>query len=370
LQADSEHPGSEPANAQRCRGHPGGPAGEKGLTGGGSFRYSTVVKKVIIQIPCFNEEKYLPLTLADLPRTLEGVATVEYLVVDDGSTDRTAETARANGVHHVVRLPGRRGLARAFMEGVRASLENGADIIVNTDADNQYRGEDVAALIRPILEGKAEMVIGERPIMDIAHMSFMTKIFQKVGSSVVRLASGTEVPDAPSGFRAFTRHAALQMNVFLDYTYTLETIIQAGHHNLSVVSVPIRTNPKLRESRLIRSLPVYVVRSAATIIRIFVIYKPLRFFLLVGGLFILIGATPVLRFLYLYLTGSGAGNIQSLVLGTGFIVIGFQLALLGFMAETVAASRKILEEVQFHLRDSRYPKGTSAPAERGGPDPR
>ena len=241
-----------------------------------------LMTKLIIQIPCYNEEETLGVTLDDLPRRVPGIQRVEWLVIDDGSADRTAEVARRHGVHHVVRLPVNQGLARAFMAGIRHSLAAGADIIVNTDADNQYCAADIPKLIQPILEGRASIVIGARAIAQIDHFSRRKKLLQRLGSWVVRVASGTDVPDAPSGFRAFSREAALLLNVFNTHTYTLETIIQAGRRGIPIVSVPIRTNPDLRPSRLIRSLPSYVLRSAVTILRSFATYKPLRFFASIG----------------------------------------------------------------------------------------
>ena len=259
--------------------------------------------KLVIQIPAFNEAVTLGLTLADLPRHLPGIDALEWLVVDDGSTDATAEVARRHGADHVVRLPVNRGLARAFTTGVEAALRAGADIIVNTDADNQYRAADIPALIAPILAGEADMVIGARPIDEMAHFSRLKKLLQRAGSRVVQLASSTRVPDAPSGFRAFSRQAALQINVFNNYTYTLETIIQAGQKGLTVLSVPVRVNPDLRPSRLVRSLPQYLGRSALTIARIFVTYRPLRFFFAIGAILGLAGGLIGFRFLVEFARG-------------------------------------------------------------------
>ncbi|MBW1743027.1 MAG: glycosyltransferase family 2 protein, partial [Deltaproteobacteria bacterium] len=270
--------------------------------------------KLIIQIPCYNEETTLPVSLSALPRQVEGVSVVEWLVVDDGSTDRTAEVAKAHGVDHVVSHPKNLGLAKAFMTGLRSCIELGADIIVNTDADNQYRADCIPDLIRPIVDGMAEIVIGARPIDQIKHFSFMKKLLQKLGSWTVRLASKTDIPDAPSGFRAISREAAQKLNVFNSYTYTLETIIQAGQKGISITWVPVSINEDLRPSRLVRSMPSYVRKSILTILRIFVVYKPFRFFMSIGVGFLLVGTLIGLRFLYHYFTGGGSGHIQSLIL--------------------------------------------------------
>ena len=252
-------------------------------------------RKLIIQIPCYNEEEVLGITLANLPRRVPGFESVEILVIDDGSRDGTVAVALRGGVDHVVRLPFNQGLAKAFMAGLEASLKAGADVIVNTDADNQYDARSIPNLVAPILDGRAQMVVGARPVTEIAEFSFVKKALQRIGSAVVRLASGTSLPDAPSGFRAIHRDAALQLCVFNPYTYTLETIIQAGRKNIPVTSVPVGVNPVLRPSRLVKSIPSYVMRSIVTIIRIFVLYKPLRFFLAVGTMFLLPGVLLLLR---------------------------------------------------------------------------
>ncbi len=302
--------------------------------------------KVIIQIPCLNEEESLPIALRDLPREIPGVDEVEILVIDDGSTDRTAQVARDNGVHYIVGYPNNKGLARAFMLGIEACLERGADIIVNTDADNQYNGADIPALIAPILSHRADVVIGARPIGTVAHFSLVKKILQKLGSAVVKLVSGTQVLDAPSGFRAFSREAALRLNVFSKYTYTLETIIQAGQKNMTVVSVPIRVNPDLRPSRLVSSITGYVRKSITTIVRIFVVYRPFRFFMLLGSLVFLLGVAVGVRFVYWYLLGKGQGMIQSLILASVLLLMGFHTIMLGFIADLLSVNRKLLEELQ------------------------
>ena len=309
--------------------------------------------KLIIQIPCYNEAEALPITLAALPRTVEGFGTVEWLVIDDGSTDGTAEVARTHGVDHVVRHPHNRGLARSFMTGLDACLARGADVIVNTDADNQYNAEDIPLLTAPILAGTAEIVIGARPIAAIEHFSPAKKCLQRLGSRVVRMASKSDVPDAPSGFRAWSRQAAQWMMVFSDYTYTLETIIQAGQRNMAVVSVPIRVNGELRPSRLVKSIPSYIRRSIVTIIRIFVIYRPFRFFGTIGLLLFGAGFLLGLRFLYFFLTGNGSGHLQSVILAGALLTIGFQTILIAFVADLLAANRKLLEEIRFRSREAK-----------------
>jgi len=306
--------------------------------------------KLIIQIPCYDEAATLALTLARLPRTLPPFDVVEWLVVDDGSTDDTAAVAKAHGVHHVVRHTRNQGLARAFMSGLDASLAHGADVIVNTDADNQYNADDIPALVAPILSGAADIVIGARPIETIEHFSPVKKLLQKLGSWVVRAASNTEIPDAPSGFRALSRASAQRLMVFNDYTYTLETIIQAGQKNMAITAVPVRVNPDLRPSRLVRSVPSYVQRSLVTIVRIFAIYRPFRFFATIGALLFAAGFLIGLRFLVKYLGGEGTGNVQSLILAGALLVMGFQTVLVAFLADLLAANRKLMEEVRFLLK--------------------
>jgi len=306
--------------------------------------------KLIIQIPCYDEAATLALTLARLPRTLPPFDVVEWLVVDDGSTDDTATVAKAHGAHHVVRHTRNQGLARAFMSGLDASLAHGADVIVNTDADNQYNADDIPALVAPILSGAADIVIGARPIETIEHFSPVKKLLQKLGSWVVRAASNTEIPDAPSGFRALSRAAAQRLMVFNDYTYTLETIIQAGQKNMAITAVPVRVNPDLRPSRLVRSVPSYVQRSLVTIVRIFAIYRPFRFFATIGALLFAAGFLIGLRFLVKYLGGEGTGNVQSLILAGALLVMGFQTVLVAFLADLLAANRKLMEEVRFLLK--------------------
>ncbi|MBW4678662.1 MAG: glycosyltransferase family 2 protein [Microcoleus vaginatus WJT46-NPBG5] len=306
--------------------------------------------KLIIQIPCYNEEHTLGVTLAALPRQLPGVDCIEWLVVDDGSQDRTVEVAKECGVEHIIRLSCNQGLAKAFMAGLEASLKAGADIIVNTDADNQYCAEDIPQLIRPILLGQAEIVVGARPISEIQHFSPAKKFLQKLGSWVVRLASNTNIPDAPSGFRAFSREAAMQLNVFNEYTYTLETIIQAGQKGMAITSVPVRTNGVLRSSRLVKSIPSYVLRSLFTILRIFMVYKPLRFFLFLGSVPFSMGVTLGIRWLIYFFAGTERTRIPSLILASILILMGFQLWILGLVADLLAANRKLMEEIQLRLR--------------------
>ncbi|MBW4655395.1 MAG: glycosyltransferase family 2 protein [Kaiparowitsia implicata GSE-PSE-MK54-09C] len=307
--------------------------------------------KLIIQIPCYNEEKTLGITLSELPRQVPGIDVVEWLVIDDGSGDRTLDIAKSYGVDHILRFPTNQGLARGFMAGIEEALSAGADIIVNTDADNQYCAADIPKLVQPILRQQADMVIGARPIWQTSHFSTAKKLLQKVGSWVVRLASDTNIVDAPSGFRAFSREAALQFNVFSSYTYTLETVIQAGRRGMTVVSVPIRTNPQLRRSRLVRSIPSYVFRSGVTILRIFMLYKPMRFFLTLGTVPFSLGALLSLRWLYLFLfIDSTRSRAPSLILAAVMVLIGFQLWMFGLIADLLAANRRILEETQLRQR--------------------
>ena len=307
--------------------------------------------KVIIQIPCFDEEQTLPGTLADLPRQIEGVDTVEWLVIDDGSTDRTVAVAREHGVDHVVRLTNNRGLAAAFQAGLDASLKLGADIIVNTDADNQYRGDDIPKLVAPILEGRADMVIGDRETDQIEHFSPLKKRLQRWGSAVVRRASGTNVPDTTSGFRSYNREAALQMQVVSKFTYTLESIIQAGKMLVAVDHVPVRTNDKTRESRLFPSMWAYVRRNTVSIFRIYTMYEPLRVFLAAAAIVALIGAFIWLRFLYFFFFSDTPGqHIQSLILGSTLFIVAVQFAALGVIGDILAGSRVIQQRVLERIR--------------------
>lgn len=312
--------------------------------------------KLIIQIPCYNEAETLEIALNDLPKKIDGVDEIEYLIINDGSTDNTVEVAKAWGVHHVVNFRRNKGLAKGFMAGLDACLSNGADIIVNTDADNQYCGEDIEKLIRPILDGKADIVIGERPIDDTEHFSPLKKKLQHLGSWVVRKASKTNIPDAPSGFRAYSRDAAMRINVVNDYTYTLETIVQAGRNRMAITSVPIRTNPELRKSRLFHSMWGYVKKSMLTILRALMWYKPLYCFSIVAAFPFTIGLLIGIRFLCYYFTGNGSGHVQSLILACTLLIIGFITFVIGMVADVIAANRKILEDTQYQIRKIRYDK--------------
>jgi len=306
--------------------------------------------KLIIQIPCYNEAATLGITLKELPRKVEGFDKVEWLIIDDGSTDDTSKVARDNGADHVVRFIKNQGLAKGFLAGLEACVKLGADVIVNTDADNQYNAQDIPKLVKPILEGKSDIVVGSRPISEIAHFSSFKKILQKIGSWVVRLASNTDLPDATSGFRAISRDAAMELNLFNDYTYTLEMIIQAGQKGMSLASVPIRTNPYLRPSRLIKSIPAYIKNSVITILRIFVVYRPFRFFMTIGASLCAIGFLLGLRFLYYRLTNTPGQFIQSLILASILIGIGFQTILVAFLADLQAVNRKLLENVSYRFK--------------------
>lgn len=306
--------------------------------------------KLIIQIPCYNEAEMLPVTFADLPRQLDGVDELEYLVIDDGSRDGTAAVARSLGVHHVVQLPRNRGLANAYARGLETALTQGADIIVNTDADNQYRGGDIQRLIQPILNGTADMAVGDRGVGEIAAFSPVKRLLQRFGSWVVSQAAGMPVPDAASGFRAVSRETALRMLVLSNYSYTLETLIQAGARRLAVAYVPIETNAPTRPSRLMHHLPHFLSHSAVTILRAITLYRPLRVFVTFGSIALLGGVAIGVRFLYFYFTDSGAGHVQSLILAAILCIIGFQTLLIGLVADLVGFNRKIVEEALFRLR--------------------
>ena len=306
--------------------------------------------KLIIQIPCYNEADSLPVTLAALPRTVRGVERVEWLVIDDGSTDGTSTIARAHGTDHVVRLPRHQGLAVAFVAGLEASVREGADIIVNTDADNQYCAEDIPKLIEPILMGEAEIVVGARPIGSTPHFSFLKKRLQRLGSWAVRKVSKTDIRDAPSGFRAMSRDAAMQLHVFNEYSYTLETIIQAGRKGMAIISVPVRTNDPLRPSRLVSSLPAYLRRQVLTMLRIFMTYKPFYFFAAPGAVALLAGLLIGLRFLFFYLGGDGAGHVQSVILSALLMGSGFFLVVVGLLADLASVNRKLLEGLDWRLK--------------------
>jgi glycosyltransferase involved in cell wall biosynthesis len=316
------------------------------------------MKKLIIQIPCFNEEETLPLALEDLPRKVDGFDIVEWLVIDDGCTDKTVEVARQNGVDHIVHLTKNKGLAKGFMAGVHACLKLGADVIVNTDADNQYQAADIPLLVAPIVSGEAEFVVGARPIDGIEYFSVTKKILQKIGSKVVRVVSKTKVKDATSGFRAISRDAAMQLNVFNEYTYTLETLIQAGQKNMAVMSVPVRINPYLRPSRLMSSIPSYIYKSVITILRILVVYKPFRFFVTIGASILMVGLLLGIRFLAFYFSGSGDGHIQSLILTSILIGTGFQVILVAFLSDLQSVNRRLMEDIQYRLKKKEYRKAS------------
>lgn len=307
--------------------------------------------KLVIQIPCYNEEQALPVTLGALPESIEGIDEIEILIINDGSTDRTVDVAKSLGVKSFVNMPHNCGLAKAFVAGLHKALEMGADIIVNTDADNQYCADDIEKLVKPILSGEADIVIGARPVTSIEHFSPLKKFLQKLGSSVMRLVSSTEVEDAPSGFRAFSRNAALQMNVFDNYTYTMETIIQAKAKGLVLKSVPVRVNADLRKSKLVKNMFDYIRRSVFTMLRMFLIYRPFRFFAIIAGIFLVSGTILGLRFLYYYIFSSGSGHIQSLILSAILIITGVQIAVIAVLSELMSINRKLLEDIQRRLKD-------------------
>lgn len=313
--------------------------------------------KLIIQIPCYNEAETLEVALNDLPKHIEGIDEIEYLIINDGSKDDTVEVARKWGVHYIVSFRNNKGLARGFMAGLDACLRNGADIIVNTDADNQYCGADIEKLVRPILNKEAGMVIGERPIDQTEHFSPLKKKLQHLGSWVVRKASRTDVPDAPSGFRAYSRSTAMRLNVINEYTYTLETIVQAGRQKMAVTSVPIRTNAELRPSRLFSSMFGYVKKSMLTIGRALMMYKPLFCFICISAVFGVFGVGLGVRYLFYFFNGAGDGHVQSLILASMLIIIAVLCAVIGLLADVIAANRKLLEEIQFELRKMDYGPG-------------
>jgi len=306
--------------------------------------------KLIIQIPCYNEESTLAITLSELPKEIDGIDEIQILIIDDGSTDNTLDVAKQNGVDNFVILPNNLGLAKAFSAGLAKSLELGADIIVNTDADNQYCAKDIEKLVKPILQKQADIVIGARQIEKIKHFSIVKKALQKLGSYVMRLVSSTKIADATSGFRAFSKNAALQINVFDNYTYTLETIIQAKAKGLEIISVPINVNGELRESRLIKNVFDYIKRSTFTMIRMFIVYRPFRFFALIGTLFLVPGILLGLRFLYFYFNNSGSGHIQSLIFSAVLILTGVQVGLIAVLADLQSVNRKLLEDIQTRIK--------------------
>ncbi len=323
----------------------------------------SIVKKLIIQIPCLNEAETLPATIADLPRSVPGVDVVEILVVDDGSRDGTAAVARACGADHVVRLRRNKGLAAAFMAGIDASLKQGADFIINTDADNQYSAQDIPTLLRPLLDGEAEIVVGDRNIAELEHMSWRKRKLQRLGSWVVRQVSNTSVPDTTSGFRAYTREAALRMTIVSEFSYTLESIIQAGKKRMAIAHVPIRTNPRTRQSRLFDSIFAYIKRSGATIVRIYAMYEPLKVFTYIGLTVFGVGLIGAGRFIYYYLTSEGApvGHIQSLIFAAVLMIVGFQVLLIGLLADVISANRKLLEDLLYRVRSLEVPRADPDP---------
>lgn len=306
--------------------------------------------KLVIQIPCYNEESSLPITLKELPMNIEGVDEIEVVIINDGSTDNTEQVARENGIKHVVNMGRNKGLAKSFIAGINKALEIGADIVVNTDADNQYKASDIEKLIKPILNKEADIVIGSRPVVNIKEFSPLKKLLQLLGSFVMRLVSSTKVEDAPSGFRAFSRQAALQLNVFDNYTYTLETIIQAKAKGLVLKNVSIGVNPELRKSKLMKNIFEYIRRSIFTMLRMFIIYRPFRFFTILAGLFFFLGAILGIRFLYFYIFESGLGHIQSLILAAIFLIISVQIEVIAVLSELLSINRKLLEDIQRRIK--------------------
>lgn len=316
--------------------------------------------KLIIQIPCYNEAETLEIALNALPKHIDGIDVIEYLIINDGSKDNTVEVARNWGVNYIVNFRNNKGLARGFMAGIDACLRNGADIIVNTDADNQYNADDIEKLIQPILRKEAGMVIGERPIDETEHFSPLKKKLQHFGSWVVRKASKTDVPDAPSGFRAYSRSTAMRLNVINEYTYTLETIVQAGRNKMAVKSVPIRTNPELRESRLFHSMFGYVKKSMLTIVRAYMMYRPLAVFAAIASTFFGSGIVLGTRYLYYLKKGKGSGHVQSLILSSMLIIIGTLSGVVGLLADVISGNRKLIQEIQYQLRKMDYGPGHEA----------
>ena len=306
--------------------------------------------KLVIQIPCLNEAATLPATLRDLPKEIPGVDVIEVLIIDDGSHDGTSDVAKAHGVRHIVRFRANKGLAAAFAAGIDTSLKLGADYIVNTDADNQYSGQDVSTLLSPLVRGEADVVIGDRNVRTLQHMPWLKRWLQLVGSWVVRQVSNTRVPDTTSGFRAYTREAALRLTIVSDFSYTLESIIQAGKQRMAIAHVPVATNKITRQSRLFESVFAYIRQSAATVVRIYAMYEPLKLFTTTGLVFFLVGLLISLRFLYYYFNGEGQGHLQSLILSAVLMIVGFQVLLIGLMADVISASRKLTEEVLYRIR--------------------
>ena len=310
--------------------------------------------KLIIQIPCLNEELTLPKTLKDLPKSIDGISDIEVLVIDDGSSDRTVEVAKEHGVQHILSLTNNKGLAKAFIYGINHALQLGADIVVNTDADNQYFGGDISKLIQPILNKRADIVIGDRQVETIRHFSPFKILLQKLGSWTVRQLSGTTIPDATSGFRAYSKEAALQMNVISDFTYTVETIISAGNKNLAIEHTPVRTNKKLRESRLFPSIQVYLRRTLVTMLKVYSMYRPLKVFTIAGGITFLAGFVIGCRYLFFFFQGQTEGHIQSLILSAIMLTVGFQMIMMGISAELISVNRQLLEDIQLRIKKDKF----------------
>ncbi len=319
-------------------------------TGALAGRVNEFPMKLIVQIPCFNEEHHLPQTWHDLPKTLPGIDELEVLVIDDGSQDRTVEAANALGIQHVLPMRAHVGLARTFQAGLDEALRLGADIIVNTDADNQYRGEDILRLIQPVLTGRADIVVGDRGVAHVAHFSPVKRALQRIGSRVVQLAAGIPIPDAASGFRAYSREAALRLNVLSDFSYTLETLIQAGMFKIPIEFVPITINPQTRKSRLAKSIPHYLLNSGITIIRAYTMYRPLRTFVSIGLFFLILGVLLGLRFLYFFIFGAALGHVQSLILAAILMIVGVQTCLIGLVADLIGFNRRLHERELYRLK--------------------
>jgi glycosyltransferase involved in cell wall biosynthesis len=313
------------------------------------------IMRLFVQIPCLNEQATLPAVIRAIPRRIEGIDDVKILIIDDGSLDNTVEVARKEGADYVVRLPYNQGLARAFMRGIGCCLELGADIIVNTDGDQQYRGDDIPRLIQPILERQADIVIGDRQVGSVEHFSWVKRILQRLGSRTVSVLSSVRIPDATSGFRAYSREAALRLNVFSQFTYTLETLIQAGKNQTAITYVPVRVNGPTRRSRLFSNIPSYLKRSTATILRIYTLYEPLRTFFYIGGGICSLGMIGLLRYLYFWLMGSGSGHVQSLIASAILLIIGFQVGMLGILADLISVNRRLNEEILYRMKKQELP---------------
>jgi glycosyltransferase involved in cell wall biosynthesis len=313
--------------------------------------------KLFVQIPCLNEEETIASVIREIPRHIEGVDEVKVIIINDGSSDKTTEVAYSAGADYVVPLPFNQGLARAFSTGINRCLELGADIIVNTDGDHQYAAKDIPMLIQPIMKGKADIVIGDRQTTKLAHFSYLKRKLQKLGSKTVSFLSDVKIPDATSGFRAYSREAALRLNVFSNFSYTLESIIQAGKNQIAVAHVPIQSNGPTRSSRLFSSLPIYLRRSTATMLRIYTLYEPLRTFFYIGGIIFFVGTMGVLRFLFFWFSGTGQGHVQSLVMSGVMLIIGFQVGMLGVIADLISVNRRLGEEILYRTKKQQMPPG-------------